>query len=116
MCNGTAYQLPPLVPDIAEIGSGYWLPTPTARDWKDTPGMAQRSGDRNRTDQLPRRIYALEQSPARGGILNPEFSLWLMGFPAGWLDIDFTPSETRSFRQSRASSCGRSQQRSGAHD
>ena len=34
------------------------LPTPTARDYKDTPGMARTATDgRERDDQLPRRIY-----------------------------------------------------------
>lgn len=37
------------------------LPTPTARDWKDTPGMATARGDREqgRLDQLPRVIHQL---------------------------------------------------------
>jgi len=30
--------------------------TPSARDWKDSPGMATSSGDRNRIDQLPRQM------------------------------------------------------------
>jgi hypothetical protein len=63
------------------------LPTPIARDWKDTPGMARQAGERKREDTLPRKIYAREQSPARSGIINPAFSLWLMGYPAGWLEI-----------------------------
>lgn len=37
------------------------LPTPTARDWKDTPGMDTARGDREhgRLDQLPRVIHQL---------------------------------------------------------
>jgi hypothetical protein len=85
MCNGTVYRLPRLVLGIAGSDSGYWLPTPIARDWKDTPGMAKQAGERKRTDTLPRAIYDREKSPARSGIINPQFSLWLMGFPAGWL-------------------------------
>lgn len=30
--------------------------TASARDWKDTPGMATEAGDRNRVDQLPRQM------------------------------------------------------------
>lgn len=87
MCNGTLYPLLPLVQGIDGTARGYWLPTPIARDWKDTPGMARRSGSRKRTDTLPRAIYDREQSPARSGIVNPELSLWLMGYPDGWLEI-----------------------------
>ena len=45
-----------------------------------------RTGGRDRTDALPRRIYWLEKSPPRSGIINPEFVRWLMGFPEGWLE------------------------------
>jgi hypothetical protein len=69
-----------------------YLPTPTGRDWKDTPGMAQTAEDgRVRDDQLPRRIYAAESSQPnperpRGGMrLTPEFLCWLMGYPPDWL-------------------------------
>jgi len=86
MCNGTLYQLPPLVQGIDGTDSGYWLPTPIARDWKDTPGMAKTAGKRIRTDTLPRKIYHREQSPPKSGIINPAFCLWLMGFPAGWFE------------------------------
>ncbi len=85
MCNGMLYPLPPLVQAIDAKDSGFWLPTPIARDWKDTPGMAKESGKRKRDDTLPRKIYAREKSPPRSGIINPEFSLWLMGYPDGWL-------------------------------
>lgn len=88
MCSGTLYPLPRLVLGIAGSDSGFWLPTPIARDWKDTPGMAKQAGERKREDTLPRKIYAREQSPARSGIINPAFSLWLMGYPADWLKIN----------------------------
>jgi hypothetical protein len=88
MCNGTLYPLPRLVLGIAGSDSGFWLPTPIARDWKDTPGMAKQQGDRKREDTLPRKIYAREQSPPRSGIINPKFSLWLMGYPDNWLETN----------------------------
>ena len=86
-CSGTLYPLRPLVAGIDARESGYWLPTPIARDWKDTPGMAKKTQERSRDDTLPRRIYVLEKSPGRSGIINPAFSLWLMGYPAGWLKL-----------------------------
>ena len=51
---------------------GTLLPTPVARDWK-CGSQAQR--DRRRACQL---------SDAAGGLLNPAFVEWMMGFPAGW--------------------------------
>lgn len=86
MLGGNAYPLPPLVQVIDETVSLFWLPTPTARDWKDTPGMARQAGSRNREDQLPRRIFSIENSQKGDGTLNPAFVLWLMGFPANWFD------------------------------
>lgn len=71
---------------------GQLLPTPTTRDWKDTPGMNMRvcaasgSPGRNRQDQLPRRLFAEESTAPTGGVkLTPEFLCWLMGFPPDWL-------------------------------
>lgn len=88
MCNGTLFQLQPLVQGIDGKESGYWLPTPIARDWKDTPGMAKQAGKRQRTDTLPRKIYHIEQSPPKSGIINPKLALWLMGYPQDWLEIN----------------------------
>ena len=59
------FQLAPSTPRTAETGCGLW-PTASSRDWKDTPGMAQIAFDksgafRNRIDQLPRMVYAVER-------------------------------------------------------
>ena len=67
-------------------------PTPTARDWKDTPGMAKTAvnkdgSKRSRTDQLARAVYSRENTT--NGNLNPEFSEWLMGVPIGWTELNF---------------------------
>jgi len=55
-------------------------PTPTARDWKGE-GFS---------GQLPNEVG--------GGLLNPTWVEWLMGFPTGWTDSgpSGTPSSPRS--------------------
>jgi hypothetical protein len=132
--------------------------TPSARDWKDTPGMAQEAFDtsgkfRNRIDQLARQAYQVSAWPtptradaanaandtagrsnsesqhhsgttlvdaARGllssgchasagsggpFLLNPRFSLWLMGYPTEWARC--AERVTRSARKSPRSSSSR---------
>lgn len=82
-------------------------PTPSSRDWKDTPGMATQAtnpdgSERKRMDQLARAVYQ-ETFPTPdvgaakgrgatsasgrsrlGGALNPAWVEWLMGVPTGW--------------------------------
>lgn len=94
-------------------------PTPSARDWKDTPGMAQEATDksgkfRNRIDQLARSVYYREREmfptpdagaakgrgatsasgrSRLGGALNPTWVEWLMGVPTGWTAFDYSETE-----------------------
>lgn len=71
------------------------LPTPTTRDYKDTPGMSA-----SRKDGTPRVIFAdASPAPSGGMKLTPEFLCWLMGFPPNWLkplrDALATPSSPK---------------------
>lgn len=72
-----------------------WV-TPSARDWKDSAGMAKTGGGgRSRLDQLPRQMAATDHSgqPPNGcsvttgkrGAPNPIFAFWLMGYPDEFL-------------------------------
>ncbi len=76
-------------------GAALWS-TASNRDWKDSPGMAtERPDGRSRLDQLPRQVFASngDLAPmASSARLNPEFALWLMGYPKEW--ISCAPSET----------------------
>ena len=68
--------------------------TPSARDWKDTPGMSTEGVNpdgtiRERLDQLPRQIHGAIGIPCsaetgKQGVLAPAFSRWLMAFPEIW--------------------------------
>lgn len=63
------------------------LPTPKARDAKDTTRLPpSRLADPGK-DSLVQRI-GREIENADGGQLNPTWVEWLMGFPIGWTDLD----------------------------
>lgn len=72
-------------------GAALWS-TASARDWKDTPGMAIQGPDgRTRLDQLPRQAQTAEPlngisaQTGKSAPLNPEFVSWLMGYPQEWV-------------------------------
>ena len=77
----------------SSLVTALWI-TASARDWKDSPGMAlARPDGRGRIDQLPRQVMAVAQagrttgSPAttaEPAALHPAFACWLMGFPLAW--------------------------------
>ena len=81
----------PLIGGLMRGIASTWV-TPSARDWKDSAGMATQAGDRTRLDQLPRQMVHSGQTPtgslattAKRGVPNPAFPCWLMGYPAEWL-------------------------------
>ena len=74
--NGVLYQRPPWEPLTGAIGLSSW-PTPTARDWKGPSGRSIKGLERD----LPAAV-------GNGGRLNPAWIEWLMGFPAGWTDLN----------------------------
>ena len=87
MRNGIAYRLPPLVPLTDAIECGL-LPTPMARDWRS--GKASPATLAKNSRPLSERI---------GGLLNPAWIEWLMGFPTGWTELQ--PSEMPLYRRYR---------------
>jgi hypothetical protein len=77
------------------------MPTPRASyGGKDT---ARRRRPGSGGDDLYTRV--VDEAPS-GGVLNPTWVEWLMGFPLGWTVL--APSEIRSYRRSRRRSGGRS--------
>lgn len=92
---------------------GSTLPTPTARDWKDTPGMApERRDGKTRLDRLPMLLFAVVRGAGisstmiaenmdaqtvtlkdlvrieiKGQEYSPELPEWTMGWPIGWTDL-----------------------------
>jgi len=105
------------------IDSGSMLPTPTARDWKDTMGMTpERKDGKTRLDRLPMFLFDLVRSAAistkkivgrmvvptvklmdlaeisiKGPDYCPELPEWVMGWPIGWTELK--PLEMGRFRQ-----------------
>lgn len=95
MQSGTAYRLPTLAPAISETeyGSSVIDPTPRAQ------GSSNAGGSNAKKTALKNGVYVT-------GRMNPAHQEWLMGFPIGHTEIEF--SATPSSRKSRKSSGGQS--------
>jgi hypothetical protein len=102
---------------------GFSLPTPTSRDWKDTPGMGMtRKDGKTRADRLPMLLFLCVNSAGiqwskttatdaqtvkvkglevriAGREYCPELPEWLMGWPIGW--TDYAPLEMAKFQEWR---------------
>jgi hypothetical protein len=76
--------------------------TPTTRDWKDS-GQCLNVPENGLLGRMVKSSLGLT---GKEGFVNPDFHLWLMGFPAEWNVLE--PRETPLSRRSRKSSGGRS--------
>jgi hypothetical protein len=81
-------------------GAVRMFPTPKSRDWK---GQSQR-GIHGQMDALPN-IDKGDGTPI-GGLLNPDWEEWLMGYQTGWTAL--LPSEMPSSRSKSTRSSKRS--------
>lgn len=77
--------------------------TPTSRDAKD--GACQNANVPINA-LLGRQVFLSPAETEKPGVLNPAFSLWLMGYPAAWASCGVRAMQ--SSRKSRRSSSGRS--------
>ena len=59
-------------------------PTPTARDYKDSPNQK----DRGKLDDSHLAMRGYRGEKASSGSLNPAWVEWLMGYPVGYTDCD----------------------------
>ena len=107
---------------LSELGTGgqdafLWgstiYPTLKASDSKGTGPMGSRSAEHD-LQRKNMRGCVLYATPCRGdatgtdvnGQLNPEWAEWLMGFPAGWSELE--PSAMWSYRSRHTRSSARS--------
>jgi len=114
-------MLSDLITEESDYGS--MLPTPTARDWKDTAGMGtERNDGKTRLDRMPMLLFesvrdagislksSVEHTGAQivklmdlaeitisGQDYCPELPEWMMGLPIGWTELK--PLETDRFQQ-----------------
>jgi len=96
MRNGRSFPLAGWVPHTCEKGCSSW---PTMRRFdrygisKRTPGLPGTTG--GGCSNLSERV---------GGLPNPQWAEWLMGFPQRWTEIESGHSETQSSPKSPSGS------------
>jgi hypothetical protein len=121
--DGSLWELTPLDLITGASDFGSTLPTPTARDWKDTFGMApERKDGKTRLDRLPMLLFDRVRSAGTStktfsecmgaqivkvkGLVEvmitgrdycPELPEWVMGWPIGWTELK--QLETARFQQ-----------------
>lgn len=71
---------------LIEAVSARMFATPTARDWRS--GKASKQTMERNSRPLSEQV---------GGLLNPEWVEWLMGWPIGWTELP--PLETAKFHE-----------------
>lgn len=127
MQNGNVYRRVPLVRRTSEIESSCWVGTPTAsmtvrsdRGVRKTPTPAEIATGKTKANRFPTptardyrsgkgktqadrgRTAGPSLAEVSGGLLNPQWVEWLMGFPIGWTDCEGL--ETQSCRKSQSTS------------
>src|SRR6185295_1867651 len=93
--SGIAFRQQPLAPNTNATGSGL-LPTLAARDFRSdacSPAFRAKRDAMAIGKTLPWTL---------GGLLNPTWCEWFMGYPAGWTALD--ASVIRLFRKLRSGS------------
>lgn len=118
--GGVFYPQPKWGLRIKEIGSGSW-PTPQARDWRR--GYKERYEDKKRSNDLNDAVSPPKRWPTPtvqmtkpdmnrqnrpnsggddlgslikklgGGLLNPDWTEWLIGWPIKWTSLDPLPTD-----------------------
>jgi hypothetical protein len=86
--GGSQGRVGPVRMSLATMARRNAWPTPQARDWRGAPGKGcqQRGGHQS---SLPKAVG--------GGLLNPPWVEWLMGWPIGWTALE--PLATDRSRQ-----------------
>lgn len=83
MQNGVCLEVDSLAPPIKETESGFWHPTPTARDWKGASN-GQKEDFSRWTTWLHKNISHDHYTTYP----NPSCSEKVMGWPIGWTELE----------------------------
>jgi hypothetical protein len=119
--GGAAGRVGPVRPSLQTMAAKNLWPTPNGRDWKDTgpsqgnrksPNLGTvahwrtpqaRDGDQRGPSDPQKRVqqgHSVSLHDQVGGSLNPTWVEWLMGFPAGWSQVEeLTPAASRKRAQ-----------------